>query len=80
LASTDISYATKVATVISNFRKAKTDFDGQVETLGHCSHSTQMIIRLNSQVKQSTSFYTLDKKKERQIRIFTCWVFPLTKW
>jgi hypothetical protein len=64
LASTDISYAAKVATVISNFRKAKTDFDRQVETLGDCSRSTQMIIRLNSQVKQSTSFYTLDKKKE----------------
>jgi hypothetical protein len=40
LASTDISYASKVATVISNFRKAKTDFDGQVETLGDCSHYT----------------------------------------
>jgi hypothetical protein len=40
LASTDISYASKVATVISNFRKAKTDFDGQDETLGDCSHYT----------------------------------------
>jgi hypothetical protein len=64
LASTDISYAAKVATVISNSRKVKTDFDGQVETLGDCSHLTQKIIRLNSRVKQSTSFYTLDQKKE----------------
>ncbi len=64
MASTDISYAAKVATVISNSRRAKTDFDGQVETLGDCSHSTQMITRLNPQLKQSTPFYTLDKKKE----------------